>query len=87
MNLVISVDINEVIPLETDLSTTIEELLALVCEQPFLIDITLEQALPEIRRYTEDNFGCNIEIYTLCTIEGHTSVEVKMKHSAVKEDA
>ena len=87
MNSVISVDINEVIPLETDLSTTIEELLALVCEQPFLIHITLEQALPRIRRYTEDNFGCNIEIYTLCTIEGHTSVEVKIKHSAVKEDA
>ena len=35
----------------------------------------------------EDNFGCNIEIYTLCTIEGHTSVEVKIKHFAVKEDA
>ena len=35
----------------------------------------------------EDNFGCNIEVYTLCTIEGHTSVEVKIKHFAVKEDA
>ena len=57
MNSVISVDINEVIPLETDLSTTTEELLALVCEQRFLIDVTLEQALTQIRRYAEDNFG------------------------------
>ena len=57
-----------------------------MCKEPFLIDVTLEQALPQIRRYAEDNFGCNIEIHTLCTIEGHTSVEVKIKHFAVKED-
>ena len=36
--------------------------------------------LPMIKRYAEDNFGCNIDINTLCTIEGHTSVEVKIKH-------
>ena len=87
MNSVISVDINKVIPQETDLSTITEECLALVCEQRFLIDITLEQALPQIRRYTEDNFGCNIKINNLCTIEGHTAFEVKIKHFAVKEDA
>ena len=87
MNLVIPVDISEVITLKIDLSPTTDELLALVCDQPFLIDATLEQALPQIRRYTENNFGCSIEIHTLCTIEGHTSVEVKLKHFAVKEDA
>ena len=35
----------------------------------------------------QDNFGCNIDINTLCTIEGHTSVEVKIKHFARDEDA
>ena len=87
MNSVISVDVNEVIPLETDFSTTTEELLALVCEQPFLIDVILEQTLPRIKRFAEDNFGCNIDIHTLCTIEGHTSVEVKLKHFAGKDNA
>ena len=58
-----------------------------MCEQPYLIDITLEQTLPRIKRYAEDNFGCNIEINTLCTIEGHTLVEVKVKHFARDEDA
>ena len=80
-------DLNEDILLETDISPTADELLALVCEQPFLIDVTLEQTLPLIKRYAEDNFGCNIEIHTLCTIEGHTSVKVKIKHFAREEDA
>ena len=80
-------DLNEDILLETDISPTADELLALVCEQPFLIDVTLERTLPRIKKYAEDNFGCNIEIHTLCTIEGHTSVEVKIKHFAREEDA
>ena len=87
MNSIIAVDLNEDILLETDISPTADELLALVCEQPFLIDVTLEQTLPQIKRYAEDNFGCNIDIHTLCTIEGHTSVEVKIKHFARDEDA
>ena len=53
-------DLNEDILLETDISPTADELLALVCEQPFLIDVTLERTLPRIKRYAEDNFGCNI---------------------------
>ena len=87
MNSIIVVDLNENILLETDISITADELLALVCEQPVLIDVTLEQTLPLIKRYAEDNFGCNIDIHTLCTIEGHTSVEVKIKHFAREEDA
>ena len=87
MNSVISVDVNEVIPLKTGFSPTTEELLALVCEQPFLIDFTLERILPRIKRFAEDNFGCNIDINTFCTIEGHTSVEVKLKHFAGKDDS
>ena len=80
-------DLNEDVLLETDISPTADELLALVCERPFLIDVTLKQTLPKIKRYAEDNFGCNIDINTLCTIEGHTSVEVKIKHFARDEDA
>ena len=87
MNSTIAVDLNEDILLETDISPTADELLALVCEQPFLIDVILEQTLPQINRYAEDNFGSNIDIHTLCTIEGHTSVEVKLKHFAREEDA
>ena len=87
MNSVISVDLSEVITIDTDLSPTAEELLELVNDQPFLIDVSLEHFLPRLRRYTEDNFGCAIELNTLCTIEGHTSVEVRLKHFAVKMDA
>ena len=87
MNSVISVDVNEVIPLEKDFSTTTEELLALVCEQLFPIDVTLEQTLPCIKRFVEGIFGCNIDIHTFCTIEGHTSVKVKLKHFAGKDNA
>ena len=83
----ILMDLHEDILLETDISPTADELLALVCEQPFLIDVILEQTLPRIKRYAEDNFGCNIDIHTLCTIKGHTSVEVKLKHFARKENA
>ena len=87
MNSIIAVDLNEDILLETDISPTADELLALVCEQPFLIDVTSKQTLPQIKKHAEDNFGCNIDINTLCTIEGHTSVEVKIKHFARDEDA
>ena len=87
MNSVIAVDLNEDILLETDISPTADEHLALVCEQPFLIDVILERTLPRIKRYAEDNFGCNIDKHTLCTIEGHTSVKVKLKHFAREEDA
>ena len=72
MNSIIAVDLNEDILLETDISPTADELLALVCEQPFLIDVILEQTLPQIKRYAEDNFGCNIDIHTHCTIEGQS---------------
>ena len=87
MNSIIVVDLNENILLKTDISPTADELLTLVCEQHFPIDVILERTLPRIKRYAEDNFGCNIEIHTLCTIEGHTSVEVKIKHFAREEDA
>ena len=45
MNSIIAVDLNEDILLETDIFPTADELLALVCEQPFLIDVTLKQTL------------------------------------------
>ena len=86
MNSIIAVDLNEDILLETDISPTADELLALLCDRPFLIDVTLKQTLSKIKRYAEDNFGCNIDINTLCTIEGHTSVEVKIKHFVRDED-
>ena len=86
MNSHISVDLHENIVIKTDTCPTAGELLAAVCGYPFLIDVIIEQTLPKLQKYAEDNFGCELKIYTLCTIEGHTSVEVTIKHSAGKED-
>ena len=86
MNSCISVYLCEDIVLKTDTCPTAGELLAAVCEYPFLIDVIIEQTLPKLQKYAEDNFGCELKIDTLCTIEGHTSFEVTIKHSAGKED-
>ena len=82
----ISVDLHENIVIKTDTCPTVDELLAAVCDYPFLIDVIVEQTLPKLRKYAEDNFGCELKIDTLCTIQGHTSVEVTLTHSARKED-
>ena len=86
MNSHISVDLHEDIVIKTDTCSTAGELLAAVCEYPFLIDVIIEQILPKLQKYAEDNFGCELKIDTLCTIEGHTSVKVTIKHIAGKED-
>ena len=83
----LTIDINKNILLKTDICPTVEELFVSVCEQPSQIDNILGHLLPKIERYAEDNFGCNIELNTLYTIEGHTSVEIKIKHFARDEDA
>ena len=76
MNSCISVDLHEDIVIETDICPTAGELLQAVCAYPFLIDVIIKQILPKLQKYAEDNFGCKLEKDTLCTIEGHTSVEV-----------
>ena len=86
MNSRISVDLHEDIVIKTDTCPTAGELLAAVCEYPFITDVIIEQTLPKLQKYADDNFGCELKIDTLCTIEGHTSVEVTIKHSAGKED-
>ena len=86
MNSCISVDLHEDIVIKTDTCPTAGELLAAVCEYPFLIDVIIEQTLPKLQKYAEDNFGCKLKIDTLCTIEGHTSVEVTIRHGVGKED-
>ena len=86
MNSHISVDLHEDIVIKTDTCSTAGELLAAVCEYPFLIDVIIEQILPKLQKYAEDNFGCELKIDTLCTREGHTSVKVTIKHIAGKED-
>ena len=87
MNSRITVDLHEDILLEMDIYPSANELLALVCEQPFLIDLTIQRLLPQFKRYAEDDFGCNLDINTLCTVEGHTSVEVKIKHFVRDDNA
>ena len=46
VNSVISVDLSEVITIDVELSPITEELLELVDNQPFLIDVSLEHSLP-----------------------------------------
>ena len=62
-----------------------DELLTAVCDYPFLINIIVEQTLPKLQKYTEENYGCELKIDILCTIKGHTSVEVTLKQSAGEE--
>ena len=50
MNSRITVDLHENILLETDNYPSTDELVALVCEQPFLIDLTVQQILPQIKK-------------------------------------
>ena len=85
MNSCIPVDLQENIVIATDTCPTVDELLAAVCDYPFLINIIVKQTLPKLRKYTEENYKCELKIDTLCTIEGHTSVEVTLKQSAGEE--
>ena len=50
MNSRITVDLHENILLETDNYPSTDELIALVCEQPFLIDLNIQQILPQIKK-------------------------------------
>ena len=86
MNSRTSVDLCEDIVIKTDTCPTAGELLPAVCEYPFLIDVIIEQTLPKLQKYAEDNFDCELKIDTLCMIEGHTSVEVTIRHGVGKED-
>ena len=82
MNLYIPVDLQEHIVIATDTYIMVDELLAAVCDYPFLINIIIEQTLPQLRKYTEVNYECELSINTFCTIEGHASIEVHLKQSA-----
>ena len=87
MNLYIPVDLQENIAIATDTYTTVDELLAAICDYPFLINIIIEQTLPQLRKYTEVNYECELSIDTFCTIEGHASIKVHLKQSeGVKKD-
>ena len=82
MNLYIPVDLQEHIAIATDTYIMEDELLAAVCDYPFLINIIIEQTLPQLQKYTEVNYECELSINTFCTIEGHASIEVHLKQSA-----
>ena len=82
MNSVINVDLTEDIMVDPAVHPypTAEELLKLVCDEPFLIDTKVEELLPKCKQYAEDNFDCQIKFHTLSTIEGHTSMHMTLKH-------
>ena len=86
INAHISVDLHENILIKTNTCPTADELLAAVCDYPFLIAVIVEQTLPKLQKYAGDNYGHELKIDTLCTIKGHTSVEVTLKHNAGEED-
>ena len=82
MNSVINVDLTEIITVNPEVYPypTVKELLESVCDGPFPVDTKLEELLPRFKWYADDNFGCHIEFHTLCTIEGHTSIQLTLKH-------
>ena len=89
MNSVINVDLTEIITMNPEVYPypTAEEHLESVCDEPFLVDTKLEELLPRFKGYADDNFGCQIEFHTLCTIEGHTSIQLKLRHFLGKLEA
>ena len=87
MNLNVPVDLQENITITTDTYPLVDELLAAVCDYPFLTNIIIEQTLPQLQKFAEVNYGCELSLSTFCTIEGHASIEVHLKQSSgVKKD-
>ena len=87
MNLNVPVDLRENITITTDTYPSVDELLAAICDYPFLTNIIIEQTLPQLQKFAEVNYRCELSISTFCTIEGHTSLEVHLeKSSGVKKD-
>ena len=87
MNLNVPVNLRENILLTTDTYPLVDELLAALCDYPFLTNIIIEQTLPKLRKFAEVNYGCELSISTFCTIEGHASIKVHLAQSSgVKRD-
>ena len=87
MNLNVPVDLRENIMITTDTYPSVDELLAAVCDYPFLTNIIIEQTLPQLQKFAEVNYGCELSLSTFCTTEGHTSLEVHLEQSSgVKKD-
>ena len=87
MNLNVPVDLRENITITTDTYPSVDELLAAISDYPFLTNIIIEQTLPQLRKFAEVNYRCELSISTFCTIEGHTSLEVHLEQSSgVKKD-
>ena len=82
MSLYIPVDIQENIAIATDTYLTVDELLAAICDYPFLTNIIIEQTIPQLHKFTEVNYECELSINIFCTIEGHTSIEVHLEQSS-----
>ena len=89
MNSVINVDLQEIITVnpEVYLCPTVKELLESVYDEPFLFDTKLEELFPRFKWYADDNFRCQIEFHTLCTIEGHTSIQLTLRHFSGRLEA
>ena len=69
----------------TNIYPTVDELLAAICDYQFLTNIIIEQTIPQLQKYTEVNYECELSINTFCTIEGHASIEVHLEQSSGAE--
>ena len=83
MNLNVPVDLRENIMIITDTYPSVDKLLAAICDYPFLTNIIIEQTLPQLQKFAEANYGCELSISTFCTIEGHASIEVHLAQSGI----
>ena len=52
-----------------------EELINYFSKDPYKVDVAVSDILPQITRFAQHNFGCEVFIRVLCTIDGHASLE------------
>ena len=69
MNLNVPVDLRENITITTDTYPSVDELLAAVCDYLFLTNIIIEQTLPQLRKFAEVNYGCELSISTFVPLK------------------
>ena len=78
MNLYIPVDIQENIAIATDIYLTVDELLAAICDYPFLTNIIIEQTIPQLRKFAEVNYECALHLEQRSGVKKDVSLVVSI---------
>ena len=80
--LAVSVDLNEKVQGIRTIYPFLqaEELLNFFPKDPYEVDAAVAKILPQITTFTQHNFGCSVFISVLCTIDGHASLGLTLRH-------